>query len=354
VKGWFVLLYSPQLITRKIAPENQEFPIFSIANWITPEHLFFIRNHFMYPVIDMRSWYISIEGCVNKPDHFTYQNLIRMPQITLPVTLECAGDKRALFHPKTRGEQWELGAISHAVWTGVPLKVVLDYCGIQQNAIEVVFEALDHGERTDMPGIFSYSRSLPLKEAMHLNTIIALYLNGKPLPYRHGFPARLIVPGWYGMASVKWLHRILVTDRPFTGPFQTVDYVSYKDESDTDGQPVNVIKVNSTVARPSGQEILPRGEHWIVGVAWSGVHPVVQVHVSPDGGGTWNLASWLDPALPSSWRRWSWKWNASHAGPYDLMVKATDAAGNTQSVETDWNKKGYANNAIHKIRVYVD
>jgi DMSO/TMAO reductase YedYZ molybdopterin-dependent catalytic subunit len=336
-------------------PENQEFPMLTLSSRITPENLFYIRNHFPYPNVDMRSWGLCIKGCVNREIYFRYHDLLKMPQVTLPVTLECAGDKRALFHPKARGEQWDLGAISHAVWTGVRLVDLLYLAGVQMNAREVTFEGMDKGVRTDMPGMFSYKRSLPLEQALNPDTILALYMNGKPLPYRHGYPVRLIVPGWYGMASVKWLHRITLAEEQFQGPFQVVDYVYDRDPLTLSSpEPVTTIRLNSTIARPSDQEVLAKGENWVFGTALSGEDPVVLVEISTDNGTTWLTTSWLEPQELYSWRRWGWKWTVNDSGAYDIKVRATDAAGNIQGEKADWNVKGYGYNAIQHIRVYVD
>ncbi|NOV02261.1 sulfite oxidase [Paenibacillus planticolens] len=343
------MLYTPHLTTRKIMPEMQEFPMLSLSSRITPEHLFYIRNHFPYPIIDMRTWGLQINGLVNRPLYLRYHDLLQMHQVSIPVTLECAGEKRALFVPKTRGEQWELGASSHAVWTGVRLMDILKAACILPNAMEVTFEGMDKGVRTDMQGIFTYMRSLPIKEALNPDLLIALYMNGKPLPFRHGYPARLIVPGWYGMASVKWLQRITIIDQPFKGPFQAVDYVYVNT-----AKPVETIRLNSTIAQPSDQQVLAKGEHLLLGTAISGDSPVLFVEVSFDNGMTWQPASWLDPHESYSWRRWCLKWTATNSGTYDISVRATDAAGNVQPEIADWNEKGYGYNAIQKIRVYVD
>ncbi|CAG7635836.1 sulfite oxidase [Paenibacillus allorhizosphaerae] len=327
----------------------------SLSSRITPDHLFYIRNHFPYPGVDVRTWELQIEGLVDRPIYLRYQDLNRMHQVSIPVTLECAGDKRAFFHPKVRGEQWESGASSHAIWTGVRLVDVLSFAGVQMNAMEVTFEGMDKGTRTDMPGEFAYIRSLPIKEALHPNILIALYMNGKPLPDQHGFPARLIVPGWYGMASVKWLHRIKVIDQPFHGPFQTIDYVYERNHSLAPfTEPVTTIRLNSTMARPTDQEVLAKGEHWLVGTAISGTYPVVLVEISTDHGVTWQPASWLDPHEPYSWRRWCLKWTVTKSGTYEIRVRAVDAAGYAQPETADWNKKGYGYNAVQKIQVYVD
>lgn len=327
----------------------------SLSSRITPERLFYIRNHFPYPDLDLRFWGMHVGGLVDRPIYLSYQDLLRMQQVSLPVTLECAGEKRSLFQPKTRGEQWELGASSHAVWTGVRLANILYAAGVQKKACEVTFEGMDKGTRTDRPGVFSYVRSLPIKEALNPDILIALYMNGKPLPYRHGYPARLIVPGWYGMASVKWLHRISVMDKPFKGPFQTVDYVYERNAlSPSLSEPVTTIRLNSTMANPTDQEVLAKGEHWLVGTAISGPYPVVLVEISKDNGKTWKPAIWLDPYESYSWRRWCLKWEITNSGTYDIWVRALDSAGNTQPETADWNEKGYGYNAIQKVRVYVD
>jgi DMSO/TMAO reductase YedYZ molybdopterin-dependent catalytic subunit len=327
----------------------------SLCNRVTPENLFYIRNHFTYPTVDVNKWRLQIEGFVSRPILLSYRDLLQMQQVSIPVTLECAGEKRALFDPKVPGEQWELGACSHTVWTGVRLVDIFKIVGIQMNGIEVTFEGMDKGTRTDMPGVFAFIRSLPMKAALNPDILIALYMNGKPLPFRHGYPARLIVPGWYGMASVKWLHRIKVIEQPFNGPFQTTDYIyASKLFPGSYAEPVTIIRLNSTIARPTDQEVLAKGEHWLIGTTISGEYPVALVEISTDNGMTWHLASFLDAYESYSWRRWRFKWAATNSGTYDICIRATDVAGNIQPETPDWNVKGYGYNAIQKIRVYVD
>lgn len=327
----------------------------ALNEWITPDHLFFQRNHFSYPVFDIREWHLSIDGSVATPARLLYSALKHFPHITLPVTVECAGNKRGLFTPNARGEQWELGAISHAAWTGIPLKHVLEFVGLRSDATEILFEGIDTGERSDLPGLFPYARSLPLEKAVHPHTILALYKNGKPLTYRHGFPLRLIVPGWYGMASVKWLRRITVLNQPFQGPFQSLDYVMILEPGKYQGAiPITNVKVNSSFVFPSNQSFLHRGVHILHGVAWSGISPVAVVEVSEDEGQQWSHADWCDPSIPYSWRRWKYRWKATQPGTYTLKVKATDRSGQSQPEKAQWNVKGYGNNSIHTITVYID
>ncbi len=327
----------------------------SLSSRITPEHLFYVRNHFPYPVVDLSSWKLGIGGLVDQPANYSYEDLLRMPQYSLAVTLQCAGEKRAYFHPLTPGEQWELGANSHAVWTGVRLADLLRAAGIRRNALEVTFEGMDRGGRTDMPGEFTFMRSLPIPVACHPDLLIALYMNGQPLPFRHGYPARLIVPGWYGMASVKWLQRITVIDEPFQGPFQTNDYVYLREGGDQPAsEPVTRIRLNAMIAQPTDQEVIARGNHWITGAAIAGDHPVALVEISIDHGDTWHAASWIDPHETYAWRRWCYLWGADQKGTFSMMARAVDLLGNTQPVRPDWNKKGYGYNAIQKIQVHVE
>lgn len=326
----------------------------SLSSQLTPVSLHYIRNHFPYPDIPAYDWHLDIEGRVRNPLKLNYKDLLRLPQVTLPVTLECAGNKRALFHPKVRGEQWELGAVSHAVWTGVRLRDILQAANMLSDAQEIIFEGMDSGQRTDMPGTFSYSRSLPLVKAMHPDTLVALYMNGNPLPYKHGYPARLIVPGWYGMASVKWLRRMMISGQPFQGPFQKADYVVYPTDRNHSPRPVTAMKVNSVIAQPTDQSVIRKGTRQVFGVAWSGEVPVTQIQISSDEEDKWYPATWLDPEVRYSWRRWSWKWHVPKAGIYRLKSKATDSSGNTQPLHAEWNVKGYENNSIHQIQIYVD
>jgi len=327
----------------------------SLSSQITPEHLFYIRNHFPYPAVDLSSWKLQLGGMVDRPAYYGYDDLLRMPQHSLSVTLQCAGERRAYFHPRTPGEQWELGANSHAVWTGVRLADLLHTAGISSKALEVTFEGMDRGVRTDMPGEYAFTRSLPVEVAHHPDILIALYMNGHPLPFRHGFPARLIVPGWYGMASVKWLHRMTVIDEPFQGPFQTIDYVYDRNSAGlSPSEPVTSIRLHAIIAQPLDQGVVACGKHWITGVAMSGDHPVAFVEVSTDEGGTWQAASWIDAYEPYAWRRWCYPWEAAGRGTYFIMARATDVTGNTQPLAPDWNKKGYGYNAIQKIQIHVE
>ncbi|WP_323744661.1 molybdopterin-dependent oxidoreductase [Thermaerobacillus caldiproteolyticus] len=257
----------PYLTTRSLMPENQETPIhFLVRESVFPARYFFRRNHFPFP--ELESSDLFIHGQVQRPFSISVSQLKMMPSKKLLVPLECAGNQRAKFTPPIFGEQWKDGAISQAVWTGVSLRELLSLAYIQSNAKEVIFIGADFGKRQDMDGLFYYARSLPLEKALHPDTIIAYEYNGTPLPFKHGFPLRLIVPQWYAMASVKWLKQIIVTDQPFTGPFQTIDYVYYPYKySDEDKEPVTTINVNSLIQSPLDYSTHRAGTLLIEGIA---------------------------------------------------------------------------------------
>src|SRR5437016_4741138 len=206
------------------APENSETPLESIRSWVTPNRLFFVRNHFEVPELDLAEWRLEVGGCVSRPMQWTWDELAQLPERTVFATVECAGNGRSFLTPHVHGVQWGAGAIGHAEWTGVPLRQVLEKAGVQPGTVEVLFEGMDHGSEADHPEPMHFARSLPLDKAMDPDTLLAYRMNGELLDPVHGFPVRLFVPGWYGVASVKWLWRIEVLDRPFRGYFQSKKY----------------------------------------------------------------------------------------------------------------------------------
>lgn len=344
----------PYLVTRSLIPENQENPIHFISAAITPEPYFYRRNHFPYPAITRQS--ISVGGEVQRSLTIEYQDILRMPSKEISVLLECSGNNRSHFRPKVFGEQWEGGAISQGIWRGVALRELLRMTGLQATAKEVVFEGYDYGKRTDLEGEFVFVRSLPLDKALHPDTLIAYALNGKPIPYKHGYPLRLIVPGWYAMASVKWLRSITVISTHFSGPFQEIDYVYYPDKnSDAGKMPVTTIHVNSIIQWPQNWSLLDVGSHHIYGKAWTGTGFVTKVEVSTDGGEHWVQATLhKNPQNPYSWIFWSYSWLAPQKGEYTIMSRATDSFGFVQPAEAKWNRKGYGYNAYSKVNVNVE
>lgn len=257
----------PYLTTRSLLPENQETPIQFINNDSVENQLFFRRNHFTYPTLSYSNYWLPINGVVSAPLLLSMQDILQYPSKTVEVVLECSGDKRNLFEPKTFGEQWEKGAISQGKWKGVALRTLLEISGMGKGAKEVVVEGYDYDLRTDLDEVYTYTRSLPIEKALHQDTIIAYEYNNQPIPFKHGYPLRLIVPQWYAMASVKWIKQISVINTPFTGPFQTIDYMYYPNkDNDQNAFPVTAININSTIQKPLDMEKINTGVHLIKGL----------------------------------------------------------------------------------------
>jgi DMSO/TMAO reductase YedYZ molybdopterin-dependent catalytic subunit len=261
-----------------------------------------------------------------------------------------------MLEPRPASQPWLLEAVGTGEWTGVALSSVLDAAGVHDDAIEVLFTGADRGVEDGVEQ--NYQRSLPVTEASADGVMLAYELNGVPLPPQHGFPLRCVVPGWYGMTNVKWLTSITATDTVFTGYQQARAYRLRKLENET-GVALGRIAVRSLMVPPGIPEFFTRtrcvavGNCPLVGRAWSGRGPVTRVDVSTDGANTWNPARLDPPELgPWAWQRWHFDWHAE-AGEHELCCRATDASGDRQPLHADWNLGGYANNAVHRIRVLV-
>jgi DMSO/TMAO reductase YedYZ molybdopterin-dependent catalytic subunit len=346
------------LIVRERNPENLEFPFSALNSFITSNEQFFVRSHFGVPKLDRDTWRLSIEGRVKQPLEIAYDELIQMPSRTLTTMLECAGNSRIFLSPKVGGLQWELGAVGNAEWTGVPLAAMFKRAGVKAGAIEVVLEGADSGAITKepvSPGKIHYARSLPLAKALTPEVILAHSMNGEPLSPSHGFPLRAVVPGWYGMASVKWLTRIVVTDTPFRGYFQTADYTFWeqRDELPVQLLPVTEVEVKAEIARPALHEIVPTDSIYrVYGAAWTGESEASKVEVSTDGGNSWEQAQLLGESVPYAWRLWGYYWRTREApGPCTLMARATDASGNVQPMQRDAHRGSYMISHVQPIEV---
>jgi DMSO/TMAO reductase YedYZ molybdopterin-dependent catalytic subunit len=346
------------LIVRQAEPPNLEFPFASLDTFLTPTERFFVRNHFAVPKLDAAAWRLKVEGAVRQPLEMSYEELRRLPSRTRAATLECAGNGRALLVPRVKGVPWELGAVSTAEWQGVPLGAVLDKAGLRDGVVEVVLEGADEGEIKDEPkppGKIHFARSVPLGKA-RTDVILAHQMNGRPLTEEHGFPVRAVVPGWYGVASVKWLTRIVAVDRPFRGFFQTFDYSTFVRRA---GQPVvepiTEMQVKAQPARPTRGEVVPAGkEYRVFGAAWAGEAEVARVEVSTDGGFTWDAARLLDPPAPCAWRRWEYAWQVpGQPGKAVLQARATDSRGRTQPAERDPDRRNYMVTHVLPVEVEV-
>jgi DMSO/TMAO reductase YedYZ molybdopterin-dependent catalytic subunit len=348
------------LIVRERNPENLEFPFSALNSFVTSKEEFFVRSHFGVPKLDLDAWRLAIEGCVKEPYEIGYDELLRMPARSVTMTLECAGNSRIFLSPKVGGLQWELGAVSTAEWTGVPLAAVLKRAGVKAGATEVVLEGADSGAITKepvSPGKIHYARSLPLAKALMPEVILAYKMNNEPLPLSHGFPLRAVVPGWYGMASVKWLTRVVVTDTTFRGYFQTSDYSFWeqRDELPIQLLPVTEIEVKAEIARPALHEIIPTDTIYrVYGAAWTGESEVSQVDMSTNGGDHWEPTQLLGESVPYAWRFWEFYWRTpAQPGIHTLMARATDARGNVQPMQRDAHRGSYMISHVQPIEVEV-
>ncbi len=322
-------------IVRQASPENLESDFGALNDFITPIDQHYVRSHFAVPTIDVGAWTLQVRGAVGQPLTFTLEQLRALPAVSRVLTMECAGNGRQFLEPAVSGVQWERGAVSTAEWTGVRLADLLAKAGMATDATRVAFEGLDRGEVKNPPlpsGAISFHRSLSVEEARARDVLIAYAVNGQPLPAAHGAPARLVVPGCYGMASVKWLSSIEPVRGTFGSFWETTDY-AYWDRSS--GRPLRRpllgMHVKSLIARPSpGGQVARGATTEIVGAAWSD-GPVTRVEVSTDGGRSWQDAEFVDPPTTWTWRRWRFRWQVpSSAGQVVLMARATDARGQTQ------------------------
>ena len=348
------------LITRQQEPKNLEAPFGRMDSYLTPTELFYIRSHFPRPSLGRASYELRIDGAVRRPLALSYEQLRNMRSETRVATLECAGNSRVFLVPQVQGAQWELGAAGNAEWTGVPLRVLLELAGLADDACEIVLEGADRGapkEEPLPPGPISYVWSLPRVKAMQPEVLIAYEMNGRDLPPDHGFPVRAIVPGHYGMASVKWLTHIQAVREPFHGYWQTSDYAYW---ASMNGKPVRralgEMQVKSEIARPHVYETLaPNRIYRICGAAWAGETDVTEVAVSTDGGQTWAEAEFLDPVRRHAWRRWKFDWlTPKKSGQYTLMARAKDSSGVLQPSAHDQNYGVYVINHSLPIEVFVN
>lgn len=336
-------------------PENSETPLEEVRGWVTPNRLFFVRNHFNPPQIDMATWRLTVEGCVERPTEWTWDQLAGLPERSVFATVECAGNGRSFLKPHVHGVQWGAGAIGHAEWTGVPLRVVLEKAGLRADAVEILFEGADTGTEADHSELMCFARSLPLKKALDPNTLLATRMNGEALEPIHGFPIRLFVPGWYGVASVKWLRRIAAIDKPFRGYYQSHKYtVQRRTPAGMEAVTVAEMAVKSEIVRPRAGETLGVGTTRVFGVAWAGEDAVARVDVSCDGGRSWNQAELLGPTAPYSWTLWEYLWEVAEPGAYELRARATSANAKVQPEEHDPLRGGYEINFIRPLAVRVE
>lgn len=342
------------LVVHRAHPLNCETSIPAlIGGVVMPNAHFYVRNHFQIPVMEPPAWQLNVGGLVERPLSLSLREIYNLPSQTRVVTLECAGNGRALLDPPVEGEKWELGAVSTAEWTGVPLVEVLDRAGLKPGAREVVFRGPDGGPVDGRNGRTGFERSLTLDHARDGEVLLAYAMNGEPLPVNHGHPLRLIVPSWYAVASVKWLTEIEVIGHAFEGYFQTDRYIF---EREQDGkvtkEPLTLQRVRALITDPSAGEGVPHGELAIRGVAWSGAAPIARVEVNLDGEG-WQEARLVGDRHRHSWQWWELLTRTPRPGRLSLRARATDLAGRTQPDVPEWNRLGYGNNAVQELVITV-
>lgn len=345
-----------RLIVRSANPEDFEMPLSGFKHWITPTDLFYVRTHIYKPKVDLTEWRLRVDGLAERQLTLDMAELKRLPHVELVSVVECAGNGRSFYEPGVTGMQWRYGAVGNARWTGVRLAEVLRRAGIKPGATEILFNGAD----APMGKVPDFVRSIPLQKAMHEDTLLAFAMNGAPLPESHGFPLRLVVPGWAGDSWVKWVTNITVLDKEYDGFFMKTAYrrpvgtVPPGTAVDPSAMvPVTAIRPKSVIASPiAGQRLTP-GPLTITGAAWAGESPVSRVDVSTDSGRTWRAAKLGADRARYAWRLWEADWTPPADWSYVLMSKATDEKGETQPFVQDWNPSGYLWNVVPAVRVEV-
>ena len=338
----------------QLALRNRGMPLEGLRYDITPTGMHYLLIHFDIPAAEEATWRLKISGRVTNPRTLGINDIKSLPEVTMPVTMECAGNGRALMQPRAISQPWLHEAVGTARWTGTPLRPILEEAGIAADAVELLFSGIDQGVAGGE--LHGYQRSLSIEQAMRDEVILAYGMNGSPLQPQHGYPLRLIVPGWYGMASVKWLARIEAIEHSFDGPQQQA--YRYRQSEDDAGDPVDLIRVRSLITPPGVPDFLTRtrlvkaGAHRIDGRAWAGRLQVCRVEFSSDGGLAWTDAELGPPVGEFAWRSWSAQWHAT-PGEHVLCVRATDEAGNAQPTAQLWNYHGMGNNMLHRVEILV-
>jgi sulfane dehydrogenase subunit SoxC len=347
----------------QLATRNHGMPLEALRYDVTPVGLHYLLVHYDIPDVNAATWSLTLSGHVERQRSLTLVDLQARPTTTMRVTIECAGNGRARLLPRPVSQPWLNEAVGTAEWTGTPLAPLLEECGVRRGAVDVVFAGADHGTERGVEQ--DYARGLSLDDALRGDVLLAWAMNGQPLPPQHGAPVRLVAPGWYGMAHVKWLRSITVIDRPFDG-FQNA--TAYRIRRPVAGQealpeemtnePVTRIKPRALMQPPGFPDFMSRvrvvdaGPCVLRGRAWSGEGPIDTVEVSVDSGATWHAAD-LEPAPARwAWRAWTYTWTAD-PGETELSCRVTDARGNTQPGEQPWNRQGMANTMVQRIPVVV-
>ena len=332
-------------------PENSETPLSDLRSWVTPNRLFFVRNHFDAPTLDAATWRLKVDGLAGREVELDLAAIEQFPVRSVFATMECAGNGRSFLEQATNGVQWGAGAIGHAEWTGVPLRLILEMARPRSAAREVVFTGADRGSEPDHPETMHFARSLPLETAWGEDILLATQMNGEPLTPAHGYPLRLIVPGWYGVASVKWLTQIHLTDEEFNGYYQSAKYTVRKRTAR--GMQVEIVgemQPKSEIIQPADHGRVGIGLNRIFGVAWAGPDAVAAVEVSTDDGRNWTQANLIGMTARYSWTMWEYSWRPSQTGRVRILSRAISASGRMQPMRHEALNGGYL---IHHSRPIV-
>jgi DMSO/TMAO reductase YedYZ molybdopterin-dependent catalytic subunit len=347
-----------EMFVRAKRPEDLEMPAAGFADFITPVDHFFVRTHVGVPNVEIANWQLQVDGNVANPLMLSMGDLRSMPSVEIVAVLECAGNGRSFFDPPVAGIQWGHGAVGNGRWRGVRMADVLKRAGIKEGTVEILFDGAD----VPIGTMADFQRSIPLAKALHPETLLAYDMNGEPLPIKHGFPLRVIVPGWAGDSWVKWVTNIRVLKERSTGFWMKNAYL-YPLQPLAPGStvppeamtPITTLRVKSVISFPSSSTSMPIGKPIVIrGAAWSGDAGNVQdVRVSVDRGRTWKPAQLTGPATRFGWRLWEFPWTPSSEGQQVLLARAADSKGDVQPIVAEWNPGGYLWNAISRVDVSV-
>jgi DMSO/TMAO reductase YedYZ molybdopterin-dependent catalytic subunit len=345
------------LIVRSQRPLNLETPVAALDRRLTPNELFFVRSHFGAPAVDLTPWEVEVVGLVRHPLRLTLETLGRFEQATKTAVLQCAGNGRGLYRPRVPGVPWERGAVGQAEWSGVRLADLLERARPQGGAAHVHFLG---GDAPPSPKIPAFMRSIPLDRARDPATLLALRMNGQPLPAIHGGPVRLVVPGWAGNNWLKWVRRIVVAREEAPGFYMQTGYrmprTPVPPGAATAGvplDPVGWMNVKSLITYPERDSVLPAGPVEVRGIAWTGQGHVTKVDVRIDDGDRWLAATLLGDAEQGAWRPWRLNWEPARRGRHLISARATDSMGQIQPESPAWNRSGYLWNGFDTVACEV-
>ena len=336
----------------ELAGRNRGMPLEALRHDVTPSGLHYLLIHFDIPPVTAQ-WKLRLDGLVAHPFEISLEELKTLPARTERVTMECAGNGRGQLSPRYPSVPWMEEGVSTAEWTGVPLAALLARAGLRSEAKDIVFRGADRG--FDRGVEHEFARSLVPELAMRADVLLAYAMNGAPLQPQHGAPLRLVVPRWYGMASVKWLYAIEALERGFDGLQQASGY-HFRSAAGEKGEPCTLMRVNSLMVPPGIPDFYTRkrvadaGIIEVIGRAWSGAAPIVRVELGVDG--LWRDAVVEERQYEHAWQAWHALWDA-RAGAHELACRATDALGRRQPLEPPWDLSGFGNNGVQRIHVAV-